>query len=146
MLIFIGLNFNYSLENLKTYNSRIKNFVKLEDKNFLKENELELIEKISSELNDKNCIQLFSNDVALLYLLRKKSCSKFYFTWSIGTFENQRKVISELNQNNLIISGGPSYSWDLDIDEKLPILSEYINDNYELLAKVNNYRILQKKN
>ncbi len=146
LLIFIGLNFNYSLENLKTYNSRIKNFVKLEDKNFLKENELELIEKISSELNDKNCIQLFSNDVALLYLLRKKSCSKFYFTWSIGTFENQRKVISELNQNNLIISGGPSYSWDLDIDEKLPILSEYINDNYELLAKVNNYRILQKKN
>ena len=146
LLIFIGLNFNYSLENIKTYNSRIKNFAKLEDKNFLKENELELIEKISSELNDKNCIQLFSNDVALLYLLRKKSCSKFYFTWSIGTFENQRKVISELNQNNLIISGGPSYSWDLDIDEKLPILSEYINDNYELLAKVNNYRILQKKN
>ena len=146
LLIFIGLNFNYSLENLKTFNSRIKNFVKLEDKNFLKENELELIEKISSELNDKNCIQLFSNDVALLYLLRKKSCSKFYFTWSIGTFENQRKVISELNQNNLIISGGPSYSWDLDIDEKLPILSEYINNNYELLAKVNNYQILQKKN
>ena len=146
LLIFIGLNFNYSLENIKTYNSRIKNFAKLEDKNFLKENELELIEKISSELNDKNCIQLFSNDVALLYLLRKKSCSKFYFTWSIGTFENQRKVISELNQNNLIISGGPSYSWDLDIDEKLPILSEYINDNYELLAKVNNYQILQKKN
>ncbi len=146
LLIFISLNFNYSLENLKTYNSRIKNFVKLEDKNFLQENELELIQKISSELNDKNCIQLFSNDVALLYLLRKKSCSKFYFTWSIGTFENQRKVISQLNQNNLIISGGPSYSWDLDIDEKLPILSEYINDNYELLAKVNNYRILQKKN
>ena len=146
LLIFIGLNFNYSLENIKTYNSRIKNFAKLEDKNFLKENELELIEKISSELNDKNCIQLFSNDVALLYLLRKKSCSKFYFTWSIGTFENQRKVISELNQNNLIISGGPSYSWDLDIDEKLPILSEYINNNYELLAKVNNYQILQKKN
>ncbi len=146
LLIFISLNFNYNLENLKTYNSRIKNFVKLDDKNFLKENELELIDKISSELNDKNCIQLFSNDVALLYLLRKKSCSKFYFTWSIGTFENQRKVISELNQNNLIISGGPSYGWDLDINEKLPILSEYINDNYELLIKVNNYQILQKKN
>ena len=146
LLIFISLNFNYNLENLKTYNSRIKNFVKLDDKNFLKENELELIDKISSELNDKNCIQLFSNDVALLYLLRKKSCSKFYFTWSIGTFENQRKVISDLNQNNLIISGGPSYGWDLDINEKLPILSEYINDNYELLIKVNNYQILQKKN
>ncbi len=146
LLILIGLNFNYNLENLKTYKSRINNFVKLEDKNFLKQNELELIKKISSVLSDKNCIQLFSNDVALLYLLRKKSCSKFYFTWSIGTFENQRKVISELNQNNLIISGGPSYSWDLDINEKLPILSEYINDNYELLAEVNNYQILQKKN
>ena len=54
--------------------------------------------------------------------------------------------LQSLNQNNLIISGGSSYSWDLDIDEKLPILSEYINNNYQLLAKVNNYQILQKKN
>ena len=79
------MNFNYSLENLKTYNSRIKNFVKLEDKNFLKENELELIQKISSELNDKNCIQLFSNDVALLYLLRKKVVLNFILH---GAFRN----------------------------------------------------------
>ena len=146
VLIFIGTNFNYNLNNLKTLNNRIKNFTKLEDDNFLKKNELELIERISPILNKKDCIQLFSNDVALLYLLKKKSCSKFYFTWSIGTFENQKLIISELNQNEFIISGGPSYSWDLDIDDKLPILSNYIDENYELIDKINNYQILQKKN
>ena len=69
----------------------------------------------------------------------------FYFTWSVGSHKNQKKLISELNKNTLIISGGPSYSWDIPINIKLPILSDYINKNYDLLYKVNDYKILQKK-
>ena len=145
VFILFALNFNYSFQNIKSFNIRIINFIKLDDVKFLKKNELELMEKIEPLLSENRCIQLFSNDVALLYLLRKKSCSRFYFTWSVGSHKNQKKLISELNKNNLIISGGPSYSWDFPINIKLPILSDYINENYDLIYKVNDYKILQKK-
>jgi len=145
ILILFALNLNFSFKNIKSISTRIEKFVKLDDEKFLKKNELELIEKIRPLLSENRCIQLFSNDVALLYLLRKKSCSRFYFTWSVGSHKNQKKLISELNKNNIIISGGPSYGWDFPINTKLPILSDYINKNYDLLYKVNDYKILKKK-
>ena len=145
ILILFAINLNYSFKNIKSISTRIEKFVKLDDEKFLKKNELELIEKIRPLLIENRCIQLFSNDVALLYLLKKESCSRFYFTWSVGSHKNQKKLISELNKNTLIISGGPSYSWDFPINIKLPVLSDYINKNYDLLYKVNDYKILQKK-
>jgi hypothetical protein len=64
---------------------------------------------------------VYSNDVAILYLLKKKSCSKFYFTWSIGSIENQKTLISELEDNTYIIAGGPSFNWDMSLNKKLPL-------------------------
>ena len=54
-------------------------------------------------------------------------------------------LVSELQNENLIISGGPNYYWDFPIDKKLPILDKYINNNYEVFQEVNKYRILKRK-
>ena len=145
VFLICSLNFNLNFNNLKSFNKRVKNFVNLKDTNFLEKNEIELVEKVSKMSKNIECIQLFSNDVALLYLLRKKSCSKFYFIWSVGTTANQNFLASELQKENLIISGGPNYYWDFPIDKKLPILDKYINNNYEVFQEVNKYRILKRK-
>ena len=90
--------------------------------------------------NVSNYIQMM-----LLYLFtRKKSCSKFYFTWSVGSKENQEILISELKENNYIIAQGPSFNWDMPINKKLPLYDEYISKNYALVSEIDNYEILKK--
>ena len=138
------LKFNLNFQNIKSFNYRLNNYVNLEDTFFLEKNEINLINKFSKFIKDEQCIQLYSNDVAILYLLRKKSCSKFYFTWSVGSKENQEILISELKENNYIIAGGPSFNWDMPINKKLPLYAEYIAQNYDLVSEIDIYKILKK--
>ena len=58
--------------------------------------------------------------------------------FNVGSVSNQQELISDLSEKNLIISGGPSYGWDMPIHEKLPIVHKYIDENYNLLFEINN--------
>ena len=60
-----------AMSSLKSFNYRLNHYVNLEDNFFLEKNEINLINKFSKFINDEQCIQLYSNDVAILYLLRK---------------------------------------------------------------------------
>ena len=139
-----ALKFNLNFQNIKSFNYRLNHYVNLKDNFFLEKNEINLINKFSKFINNEQCIQLYSNDVAILYLLRKKSCSKFYFTWSVGSRENQEILVSELKENNYIIAGGPSFNWDMPINKKLPLYDEYISQNYVLISEIDNYEIFKK--
>ena len=73
------LKFNLNFQNIKSFNYRLNNYVNLEDTFFLEKNEINLINKFSKFIKDEQCIQLYSNDVAILYLLRKKKLFKILF-------------------------------------------------------------------
>ena len=70
--------------------------------------------------------------------------SKFYFTWSVGSYNNQKKLIKHLEKNNLIIVGGESYNWDMPISKKLPLVQQFIEKNYNFLFEINEWKILVK--
>ena len=144
VIIICFLNFNVNLDNIKEYNKRFAQYKNIEDKKFLKIKEIELINKLTPLVKKYDCVQLFSNEVALLYLLRKKSCSKFYFIWSVGSDINQKKLVNDLKGNNLIIAGGESYNWDMSLSKKLPYAYQYIEKNYNPLFEVNGWKILVK--
>lgn len=144
VMIFSFFIFDINAKDIFTYNKRFDNYKNIDDKEFLKSNEIQLINKLSPLVKNYKCIQLFSNDVALLYLLRKKSCSKFYFTWSVGSYNNQKKLIKHLEKNNLIIVGGESYNWDMPISKKLPLVQQFIEKNYNFLFEINEWKILVK--
>ena len=144
VIIICFLNFNVNLDNIKEYNKRFAQYKNIEDKKFLKIKEIELINKLTPLVKKYDCVQLFSNEVALLYLLRKKSCSKFYFIWSVGSDINQKKLVNDLKGNNLIIAGGESYNWDMSLSKKLPYVYQYIEKNYNPLFEVNGWKILVK--
>jgi hypothetical protein len=143
-LILYALKSNINFHNIKSFSGRLNYYVNLDDTFFLEKKEINLINKFSKLVNDEQCIQLYSNDVAILYLLKKKSCSKFYFTWGVGSRENQKILISELKENNYIIAGGPSFNWDMSLKKKLPLYNEYITKNYILISEINNYQLLKK--
>ena len=79
------------------------------------------------------CVQIFTNEAAIPYLLDKPTCSKFYSMWISSKKESQEKFISELmiSKPKIIL-----YSSKKDIyggtDKKLPDVLSFIEQNYSL--------------
>ena len=90
LLVSILFPLNLNIKNILDYSDRFNEYIKLPDKKFLNKNDVNAIDKIKSIVSQYDCVQLFSNDAALLYLLKKKSCTKYYFIWSVGSSNNQK--------------------------------------------------------
>jgi hypothetical protein len=142
LLIFVQkLNYN----NIINYNERFKIFSNLADTHFMNEDEAMFVAEIAPLIDKFNCIQLFSNDAILNYLLKKKSCTKFYFVWSAASLKKQNEFISELNNADVIISKGQKNNWDMPLSKKMFVAQKYIDDNYYFYKSINKWNILLSK-
>ena len=74
---------------------------------------------LKPKLTDQSCIQLFSNDAIFYYILRKSSCTKYYFIWSAASKLNQKQFIKEISNSDIIITGGEKNNWDLPLKVKI---------------------------
>ena len=146
LILFLYNNFNFKPENIKKYNSRFSNYINLPDENFLNTKEINFIKETKPIIEKSDCVQLFSHDAALLYLLKKKSCSRFFLIWSVGSPENQKNLVKELEKTSFVISGGIKYNWLKPLPKRLSIVYDYINDNYEKIEEIENWYILKKIN
>ena len=124
---------------------KIYDYIKFEDSKFLNNGDQLFIKQASKILKNEKCIQLFSNDSALLYLLKKPSCSKYYFFWSVWSEKNQKNLISELNSSNFIIAGGTTDNWSLPLSIKYPLLNNFLEDKYKDKIVIDNRTILFNK-
>jgi hypothetical protein len=137
ILINAQINPNYILE----YKNRLNKYVYLPDEYFLIDKEIVLLNETKAISKKFDCIQLFSNDAIFYYLLRKKSCTKFYFVWSASSIFNQKRMISELKNAKLIITGGDKNNWDLPLEKKINLVHNHINMNYQVSKKIYNWSI-----
>ena len=90
------------------------------------------------------CVQLFTNDVMLLYLLRKPSCSIFYFTITVGSKENQMKLNKFMSNTQIVISD--TYENEFSPSYRLKYTNKYIQDNYENIYEEDVWVIKKKIN
>ncbi|MDC0632106.1 hypothetical protein OAP10_03720, partial [Candidatus Pelagibacter sp.] len=144
IIFFFSNIFIINFDKIKNYPERLSEYIYFPDNRFLGEKELIFIEKSKPIVKEHSCVQLFSNDAALLYLLKKKSCSKFYFIWSVGSLSNQKVLINEIKNTNMIVSRGPTFNWDLPISEKLPLVNNYIENNYFKVMSIEDWDIYNK--
>ena len=70
-----------------------KKFKRKDYKNFLDKETINFIKNSRKYIGNYKCIQNFTNDVALNYLLRKENCSKFYMVFSLGSKKTQNELI-----------------------------------------------------
>ena len=145
-LIVILFSLNLNIKNILNYSDRFHEYIKLPDQKFLSKSDAASIEKIKPIVKKYDCIQLFSNDAALLYLLKKKSCTKYYFIWSVGSSNNQKKLVDDLESTELIISKGTPFVWDLTVAQKLPIVDNYIYEYFLIDQKIQDWEILKIRN
>ena len=144
-IISFTIFYQINPSNIKNYNSRFVEYINLGDEEFIDKNEIIFIEQVKSILDDKSCVQLFSHDAALHYLLKKKSCTKYYLIWSIGSVPDQKKLINELSNTEIIISGGVKFNWLAPLEERLSLVNDYIQENFEVTDTIENWEILKRK-
>ncbi|MBD1164579.1 hypothetical protein IDG86_02215 [Pelagibacterales bacterium SAG-MED13] len=138
-LIFLS-EINFS--NIFNFKKRLNLYVNIEDKEFLNKDEKKLIDFLKPKVKNFDCIQIFSNDAILYYLLQKKSCTKYYFVWSASSKINQKRFINQMEETKIIISGGSKNDWDYPLEEKLYLVNSYINENFNKIDSYKKWNIL----
>ena len=143
-IIFFIANSKIKISNIYNYKDRVISYVNIQDEYFLKDEESYLLKEINKIPNIPECIQLFSNDAILYYLLRKKSCTKFYFVWSASSIFNQKRMILELKNTDFIIAGGDKNNWEFPLEKKLMLIDSFIKQNFILQKEIHNWKIYIK--
>jgi hypothetical protein len=142
--LYLGINFN----NILNYKHRFTNYVYLNDESFLNKKDINFIENSKKYIGKYKCFQNFTNDVALNYLLRKESCSKFYMVFSLGSKKTQNELIKNLSKTDIIIAykeRKDAKNYKDEPNYKLWIVKNYIEKNYHIIYEEGD-RLIFKRN
>jgi hypothetical protein len=101
-----------------------------------------------NDLNkDEKCVQNFTVDLILPYLLKKPSCTKYFISHLALSKSAQLKYIKEITTNSplYIIYESPGFILDnIPTHKRVKLVDAYIKDNYVMYDSFNGYTILKK--
>ena len=134
--------FNY--KNIKDIKNRYINFVQLNDNYFMDKDVINLINYMNKNSANDHCVQNFTNNHAIPYLLKKRSCTPYYASILASPNILQKDYILKLKENNpeYIIYMSEKYTFDnIKVNERLKLVNAYINQNYSFHIKIDGYTI-----
>ena len=152
LIIMISISFyqKINVKNILNFEKRFTKYIYMSDDFFINKNDQIFIEFVKQDISSINCLNIFSNDIALLYLVKKPSCSKFYLPTTIGSLENQKKMILDLQNSNYLIYGGDidhdiiTHKFALPLKKKYSLIDEYINKNFFEIKEIGHRKILKR--
>ena len=126
---------------------RYKSYVSLQNNYFLNEDEIKLVNRLKMLTKNENCFQVFTYESAIPHLINKKSCSKFYHIFNLGSKSNQLNFIKDLERNkpNYILFEGTYDNWDVVPKKRFPYIYAYLVENYIVGEEFISWKILYLK-
>lgn len=131
-----------SIKNFNYFFSSVSNLIKLEDKFYIN-NEYSLILDFYSNLTKEDkCVYVFTNELAIPYLLKKPTCSKHFINYISSPVFIQKEIIKDLkNKKPQYIL----YKSRLDLYEdsaiRLKYVNEFIKKNYSIFSNYLNWEV-----
>ena len=139
------INFNKILY----YKSNINNLVNLDSEHYIDKNKKDFVIYYKELTSADSCFQNFTDDLILLYLIEKRSCSKFVASWLASPKGLQEEYIKSIRKGkpSFIVYESKYFKVDnISMSERLENVNKYILENYEFYKKINGYNILKIKN
>ena len=148
-LVIIGFIFTFNLQNIKNIQFFKQNLNKLltakDEEYLIGENKkyINLLNLYSDLSKDDDCAQILSDEIIIPYLLKKKSCSKFYQIWIAQPLDIQLKFIDDLKEKKprIILKRKEQI-----FTPKLEYVENYINHSYEVYKDYEEWIFLKLKN
>ena len=135
---------NYS--NFLNLNKSFLELTKIEDKRFLDKDYFEFIKIYKNLVAEEDCVQQFTDDNALPYLVNKPTCTKYYVSAHIIENWTENNFIEELKETSPnYIFYSSDVNWFKDRNNA-PNADKFILDNYSLYKKLKPWQIYKKNN
>ena len=161
-IYFKGKNSPKNISNLINLKSRIKEYIELNDKNFLHKKLLPVIDYYKQISEQDNCVQTYTNEPALMYLTKKKMCTKFHVIWYASPEKLQKEFIDEFSNSNakyiLMDSplsnakkyqpyGGAGKLWldGIAYERRHTLIDQYLKKNFKFHKEINGWIFYEKK-
>jgi hypothetical protein len=141
----ISIKFNYL--NIKNFKERYIVYINQTDDFFMNNDTKDLIDYLKVVSLDDKCVQNFTYELAIPYLLNKPSCTPYYSSFLAGSTSLQKDYIDILKkaEPNFIVYKSDKFIIDgIEIQERLSSVNNYINLNYKLHNKINHFLIYKK--
>jgi hypothetical protein len=145
---------NYKIDNIRNFKKNFTNYIHLDDRVFIDQKMIKLIDYYKKISKNDNCIQNFTYDLAIPYLLKKPSCTKYFSSWLASPIAKQKDYIGHIKktQPKYILYKSPGTNFDLtyeveapEIHARLELVNSFIMANYKKHDEFDGYIILEKK-
>ena len=154
VLIFMALliftnQFNLKMSNIKNLKKNYNEFINLNDSNFLDSETKNLVDFYADIAKDEKCVQNFTDDLAIPFLLKKPTCTKYFASWLASPKKIQIDYVKKLEiiRPKYILYRSDKYIVDgIESTERLKIVNAFILNNYKLFRSLDGYEIFIKSN
>ena len=147
-IVIITLITFFSVENIKFKNLFIskKNFENLlitKDSKYINKETSNFINFLKIEFKNEKCINNFTEDLSIAYLLKKPSCNKYFAAWLTSGINLEHDYIKNLKKikTPYIIYKSPQYNVSIETIVRLKKINKFILQNYTLYYDNNGYQI-----
>tara|TARA_Y100000031_G_scaffold155674_1_gene207156 strand:+ start:18 stop:1952 length:1935 start_codon:yes stop_codon:yes gene_type:complete len=151
-IIFLIMYFNlFAIDNLLKFKNRISNIIFYKDEFFLKSHFSDykgLVKYYKKIDQENNCIQIFTDEAAIPYLMRKKSCTKYYMMVTASPKKIQEDFIVSLKtaKPKIILYKSELYEWtNPPASKRLHLVNKFLNENYEFHSKFKKWTFIKLK-
>ena len=149
-LTILFLNFfliptnSINLKNMTYFASHIKKLLTQNDSDYLSNDYATMIDYYKKLTKNEKCVQIFTNETAIPYLLKKPTCSRFYLMWTSAPVKNQKLIVEELkfSKPQLILFDSEKDIYR-DTHARLPIVLDFIYANYSFYSKYKSWTFVK---
>tara|TARA_Y100000591_G_scaffold106587_1_gene90729 strand:- start:202 stop:2007 length:1806 start_codon:yes stop_codon:yes gene_type:complete len=142
--LFFFQNNYLAILNIFDSSKNFQMITKINDDKFLSDDYQKFIKTYKDLVKDENCVQQFTDDNAIPYLVNKPTCTKYYVNAHIIQNWTEENFIEELkytNPNYIVYSS--KINW-FKSRNNAPNADKYILDNYYLFKDLSPWLIYKK--
>ena len=104
--ILIVIIFSFSKvnhKNILNFKTKFKETIITNDSNYISEERRKSVSLLKQEFQNEKCLQNFTEDLVILYLIKKPSCTKYFSSWLASGFKMEKNILMNLLKKKLIM-------------------------------------------
>ena len=143
--LFFFQNNYFGFLNILDSSKNFQMITKIDDRKFLSDEYFKFIQEYKELIKDENCVQQFTDDNAIPYLVDKPTCTKYYVNAHIIKNWTEKNFIDELKDSepNYIVYSS-KINW-FKTRNNAPNADKFILDNYFLYKDLSPWIIYKKR-